>query len=164
MKIEKISPNEVVRIREIAYATWPTSYKEIISEAQINYMLEWMYNLDTLTHQVENGHFFFVLSEKNKDLGFIAIEPNHLEQSVAKLHKIYVLPTAQGKGIGKKLLEFTIPFFRDEFKQSTFILNVNKKNKAVDFYKKMDFTIDREEDFDIGNGFLMEDYIMKLEL
>ncbi len=164
MKIEKISPNEVFRIQEIAHATWPTSYKGIISEEQIKYMLEWMYNLDTLSEQAENGHFFFVFNENNEDLGFIAIEPNHFDQGIAKLQKIYVLPTAQGKGIGKKLLEFTIPFFRNEFEQSTFILNVNKKNKAVDFYKKMNFTIDREEDFDIGNGFLMEDYIMKLEL
>jgi GNAT superfamily N-acetyltransferase len=164
MKIEKISSNEVVRIHKIAHATWPTSYKGIISEEQIIYMLEWMYNLDTLSNQAENGHYFFILSEESNDLGFIAIEPNHMDNSVSKLQKIYVLPSAQGKGIGKKLLEFAIPYFRDQHNQSTFILNVNKKNKAVDFYKKMNFIIDREEDFDIGNGFLMEDYIMKLEL
>lgn len=164
MKIEKISSNEVVRIQKIAHATWPTSYKGIISVEQINYMLDWMYNLDTLANQSENGQYFFVLSEESNDLGFISIEPNYNSQGISKIQKIYVLPSEQGKGIGKKLLDFAIPYFRDQHNQSIFILNVNKKNKAVHFYQKMNFIIDREEDFDIGNGFLMEDYIMKLEL
>ena len=164
MKIEKINSNEVVRIQKIAHVTWPTSYKGIISEEQINYMLEWMYNLETLANQAENGHFFFILTEKESDLGFISVEPNYNSQGISKIQKIYVIPSKQGKGIGKKLLDFAIPYFRDQHNQSTFILNVNKKNKAVNFYKKMNFVIDREEDFEIGNGFLMEDYIMNLEL
>ena len=88
MKIEKISSNEVVRIQKIAHATWPTSYKGIISEEQINYMLDWMYNLDTLANQSENGQYFFVLSEESNDLGFISIEPNYNSQGISKIQKI----------------------------------------------------------------------------
>ena len=45
-----------------------------------------------------------------------------------------------------------------------FELNVNRHNKALDFYKKMGMSIDRSGDFDIGGGFYMNDYIMRKEL
>ena len=43
-------------------------------------------------------------------------------------------------------------------------LNVNRQNLALGFYRRMGMRIDREGDFDIGNGFYMNDYIMRLEL
>ena len=51
-----------------------------------------------------------------------------------------------------------------ENNSSYFILNVNRYNKATDFYIKLGFEISYEEDIDIGNGFLMEDYVMKKRL
>ena len=40
-------------------------------------------------------------------------------------------------------------------------LNVNRFNKAIDFYLKNGFKIIKEENIEIGNGFLMEDYVME---
>ena len=44
------------------------------------------------------------------------------------------------------------------------VLNVNRKNPAIMFYQKIDFVIDTEEIIDIGEGFVMDDYIMKYTL
>ncbi len=80
-----------------------------------------------------------------------------------RLHKLYVLPNQQGKGTGKLLIDFII----DEIKQAgaTILeLNVNRHNKALHFYNKIGFTIAREQDIDIGNGYFMNDYVMELQL
>jgi hypothetical protein len=39
---------------------------------------------------------------------------------------------------------------------------VNRYNKARQFYEKMGFVVIGEEDIDIGNNYLMNDYIMEV--
>jgi ribosomal protein S18 acetylase RimI-like enzyme len=74
-----------------------------------------------------------------------------------------VYTSAHGKGIGKALLD-------DVKKRVAAIggqaieLQVNKKNVAQHFYLKQGFTIDRELVLVIGDGFVMDDYIMKAVL
>lgn len=77
-----------------------------------------------------------------------------------KIHKIYVLPNTQGKGIGKLLIDEVLKIAKQK-KQSSLTLNVNRDNRAIQFYKHLDFKIVGEENIPIGNGFLMEDYIME---
>ncbi len=64
MEIEEIQFNDVDRIQKIAYATWPSTFKTILSTEQIEYMLSWMYNINTLASQVKKGHHFFIYKEK----------------------------------------------------------------------------------------------------
>jgi ribosomal protein S18 acetylase RimI-like enzyme len=46
-----------------------------------------------------------------------------------------------------------------------FSLTVNRQNfKAINFYFKNGFVIDEVADFEIGNGFVMNDFVMKKEL
>ena len=157
--INLLSKNEMVVVREIAQITWPITYREILSSEQLDYMFEWMYNLETLQNQVEEGQLFYVLKENGKPLGFIGIELFSSEKNDLKIQKIYVLPDAQGKGVGKKLIEKAIEIAQEKGIEQV-ILNVNRFNKAVSFYKKLDFKITSEVNIDIGKGYLMEDYIM----
>lgn len=161
MEIIKITDKELIRIQKIAYATWPETFKDILKQEQIDYMLKWMYNYETLLKQSENGHFFYIAKTEDGDQGFIGIEPNHSKKGTTKIHKIYVLPSAQGFGIGKKLIEFVSNKVKTGFDQNTLLLNVNRFNKATDFYLKSGFKIIKEENIEIGNGYLMEDYVMQ---
>ena len=43
-------------------------------------------------------------------------------------------------------------------------LNVNKYNSAVQFYEKLGFFRAKEMVLDIGNGYVMDDYVMQLNL
>jgi len=82
---------------------------------------------------------------------------------VYKLHKLYVLTSSQGYGAGRFMLDKIL----EDIKQrngKTLILNVNRNNPALHFYLKLGFIISGEEDIDIGNGFFMNDYIMKKQL
>ena len=40
-------------------------------------------------------------------------------------------------------------------------LNVNRHNDAFHFYTKLGFSISKEEDNDIGEGYFMNDYVME---
>jgi len=73
------------------------------------------------------------------------------------------LSNHQGKGIGKALINF-IANEANERHQKGLILNVNKKNKAIRFYESIGFTISNEEVIDIGNGYVMDDFVMEKEI
>jgi ribosomal protein S18 acetylase RimI-like enzyme len=160
MEIFQILNSDIFRIKTIAELTWPDTFKDILSDEQIRYMLDWMYSIEVLASQINNGHQFYVLTENEKDLGFVGIELNYPNQGNAKIHKIYVLPEFQGKGIGDKLIEKVVQYSKLN-KINSLTLNVNRFNKAIDFYLKKGFKITKEENIDIGNGFLMEDYVME---
>ena len=160
MEIIEVSKKDVFRIKKIAELTWPDTFKEILSEEQIRYMLNWMYSLEVLVNQIENGHQFYILTDNGNDLGFIGTELNYPSIGNAKIHKIYVLPESQGNGVGLKLIE-QVEMVSKTNNIISLTLNVNRFNKAIDFYLKNGFKIIKEENIEIGNGFLMEDYVME---
>lgn len=83
-----------------------------------------------------------------------------MKPGIFKLHKIYVLANQQGKGTGKFIINYII----NDIKTKGAVvlqLQVNRYNKARDFYEKLGFLVTEEADFDIGNGYFMNDYVME---
>jgi GNAT superfamily N-acetyltransferase len=165
-------------IRSVSERTWPSTYGHIISQEQIDFMLDWMYSDDSLIKQMNTGCEFYIASIKKENkqweaVGFCSvseeindgssqIEINQIEiNKQHKLNKLYVLPTAQGTGAGKALLNKSIEVAKTAGSSSIF-LQVNKQNNAYTFYLKHGFIKEAEFKFDIGNGFYMDDYVMRL--
>ncbi len=169
--------NDRALIRSISERTWPSTYGHIISQEQINFMLDWMYSDDSLATQMNTGCAFYIASINGADIGFCSVSPNdekveEEEESnnstektegvrAHKLNKLYVLPSAQGTGAGKALLNQAIEVAKAAGSSSIF-LQVNKHNNAYSFYLKQGFIKESEFKFDIGNGFFMDDYVMRL--
>ncbi len=150
-------------IRSVSERTWPSTYGHIISQEQIDFMMNWMYSDESLATQMNTGCEFYIASIKKEDgkldaVGFCSVSP---EEGAHKLNKLYVLPTAQGTGAGKALLNKSIEVAKAAGSTSLF-LQVNKLNTAYTFYLKKDFIKESEFKFDIGNGFFMDDYVMRL--
>ncbi len=154
-------------IRSISERTWPSTYGHIISQEQIDFMLDWMYSDESLEKQMDSGCVFYIASIKKEneqwdDVGFCSVGPEENKGSKShKLNKLYVLPAAQGTGTGKALLVKAIEFAKVAGSSSIF-LQVNKHNDAYSFYLKQGFIKEAEFKFDIGNGFYMDDYVMRL--
>ena len=76
------------------------------------------------------------------------------------------MPTMQGNGVGKLLLETAFSYAKEKKDKgcARIELNVNRKNKAVEFYRRMGMNIVKEGDFPIGNGYYMNDYIMSIDI
>ena len=171
--------NDRAFIRSVSERTWPSTYGHIISQEQINFMLDWMYSDASLEKQMHSGCAFYIASIKKEDgqldaVGFCSVSPddekeegeNNSTEKVAgstahKLNKLYVLPSAQGTGAGKALLNKSIEVAKASGSSSIF-LQVNKLNTAYTFYLKHGFIKESEFKFDIGNGFYMDDYVMRL--
>ena len=168
MKIIQASKSQLPIIRDLAYQIWPSAYTQILSKAQLNYMLDKFYSLDALNEQLEaRKHVFLLVENEEKAVGFASYELNILDENLnqvqikkTKIHKIYLLPETQGKGFGNQLIN-EIEKKAQEAKNMLLFLNVNRFNKAQYFYKKLGFEIAYEEDIEIGKGYLMEDFVME---
>jgi diamine N-acetyltransferase len=149
-------------IIDIANATWPSTYGHIISKNQLQFMLAQFYNTATIAHQLADAQQYFFIAEKNNIvLGYAHIIPYVALPRTYKLSKLYILPTAQGQSIGKALLLHCENFLISN-KMQAMVLNVNRYNSAVDFYKKMNYQIIETIDISLQE-FWLNDYIMKKE-
>ncbi|MBS1496593.1 MAG: GNAT family N-acetyltransferase [Bacteroidetes bacterium] len=165
MEIKKAGIVNVNEIKHLAYQIWPDAYGDILSKEQLHYMLELFYNEQALIYQIENlQHQFIILYDTDEAIGFASYSPIQIgDNNTFKIHKIYVMPGRQGKGLGKLLLTYIITEIKKSG-ASILELNVNRHNKALYFYQKMGFTIVQSADIAIGNGYFMNDYIMQLAL
>ncbi len=163
IQIVKATNEDLHTIANIAYKTWPVAYGEILSQAQLEYMLDAFYSEEALKANIANGHEFILAVENEVALGFASFENDYQKTSSTKIHKIYMLPESQGKGVGKLLIE-NIEKTAIDKGSNNLLLNVNRFNKAIGFYQKMGFSIIQEIDIEIGLGYLMEDYVMEKEL
>ncbi|REG84794.1 GNAT family N-acetyltransferase [Algoriphagus antarcticus] len=154
---------DLVFVQSIAHRTWPDTFGKVLSPAQIDYMLDWMYDVKHLEKQHKDGHQFFLADEDGEKLGFTGIEVDN-EPGKTKIHKIYLLPSAQGKGVGKKLFA-KIREVAKANDQKSLLLNVNKYNQgAIDFYEYLGFENIKSEVNDIGNGYVMDDFVFEMKL
>jgi diamine N-acetyltransferase len=164
IKILEATFNDYSVIQQLAHQIWPHTFKDILSKEQIDYMLEMMYSIPSLTEQAEKkGHRFILAKQNSNYTGYASYELNYLGSDKTKIHKIYILPDEQGKGTGK-LLMGKIEEMAINAGNKILTLNVNIFNPAIQFYINIGFKKVGEENIPIGKGFLMEDIIMEKEL
>ncbi len=160
IKLKEATTEDIPLIQTIAEQTWRPTYGHILTEEQTLFMLDMMYSSESLTRQFETNTFIFAY-EGETPLGFAGFEPK--DDTVMKLHKLYMLPAAQGKGIGKLLIQEVAKYAKQQGLKFVH-LNVNRNNKAIGFYEKQGFKIIKEEDINIGNDYWMNDYVMQLDV
>ena len=158
VKISSAGPEHVAEIARLAGVVWRAHYPGIISNEQIDYMLARMYDLAVLRGEIAQGITYLRGLAGDHLVGFAAYGPAGKE---VKLHKLYVHPDHQRRGIGRALLEHV----ERACAGRTLMLTVNKRNhKAVAAYKKHGFAIRDSIVVDIGGGFVMDDYVMAKSL
>jgi ribosomal protein S18 acetylase RimI-like enzyme len=163
MEIRRLKKEELPIVRDLAYKIWPSTYSHIISQEQISYMLNWMYSIETLEISHDTNHAFFAVFDGDQALGFVDLELDNPDKKWLKLQKIYVLPEKQKLGLGLALMDYTV-LFAQENGMKHITLQVNRTNKAVSFYERLGFYVADEQDFDIGNGYFMNDFVMQKDL
>ena len=164
-EIRKATLEDIPLINKLAWIVFPHTYKELLSPGQIEFMMDWMYSPANLQKQMtEDGHTYFIAYEGDEPAGYLSIQPEG--EHTYHLQKIYVLPSFQGKKLGKQLFNHAIQAIKELHPEPCEMrLNVNRYNtKAVDFYFRMGMKKVFEGDFDIGHGYLMTDYIMALDI
>jgi GNAT superfamily N-acetyltransferase len=162
LKIIPASTEDIPLIQSLVKQIWPPTYQSIITLEQIDYMVELMHSTAVLTQQFANGYHYLLLYDDAIAIGYAAFHATDTT-GLYRLEKLYVDGSYQGQGVGKLFIHHII----DAVKAAggTILeLNVNKYNKARFFYEKQGFTVYEEKDIDIGNGYWMNDYIMRRPL
>lgn len=166
-KIKIAFITDIPKILEVADATWKQTYRAFLSEEQVEYMYNKMYNPDALKEQMQTGSTYLMYLEDEKILGFACYQIKEdvyglLKEQIVYLHRLYILPDTQGKGIGRSLLNEVVKIGQKN-NCACIQLNVHRKNTAMYFYKKMGFEL--YEKVDIAYGpFWLNDYILRKSL
>lgn len=147
---------DIPELSTLASKIWNAYYPEVISQEQIDYMLGQSYSADNLREQMlEDKHVFTGAFIDDKMTAYISVSDDGLGEYF--IHKLYVNTSMHRKGIGREL-------FNNVFKNKKITairLTVNRQNfKAVNFYFRLGFTIEKVIDIEIGNGFVMNDFVM----
>ena len=161
MNLIKANTEHIPIVIDLTKKIWPVAYGEILSKSQLDYMIDKFYNEPALRELMQKGHVFYLAQDDDdKYVGFVSYEINS-EPNKTKIHKIYVLPETQGTGLGRQFFEL-VKGKAIENNQKAIFLNVNKYNNAMHFYTKLGFAKVKDEVIDIGNGYVMDDYVMEL--
>lgn len=104
------------------------------------------------------GSIFFVREQKNI-LGTVALMK--LEEGIFELTKMAVVPAAQGKNIGQRLMQYTLDYARSKGWSKLIIYSNRKLENAIHIYKKYGF---REIPIEENNPYLRGDIKMELLL
>lgn len=163
LEIKKAEIENIAEIVNIAKLTWFPTYKNVISQEQIDFMFGEMYTPESIYKQMGFlGHVFYIAYQDNMPVGFASLSEMIHEPSVTyKIHKLYFLPEVHGNGYGKLMLEYLENKYKDI--ATRFILNVNINNPAYHFYLKMKFRVCERVDIPYGE-FMLNDYVMEKEL
>lgn len=153
--------NQFQQVFELATEIWNDNYKGIISQEQIDYMLDMMYNPQRIQQDLDEGFQWEFIYHNTKIVGYLAYVIKH--DNRVFLSKIYLKTSAQGIGIGKLALQHVKNFTKTNNAISVY-LTVNKGNrKGIRAYKNTGFKIIAEEITDIGRGYVMDDYVFECQ-
>ncbi|MEZ5172214.1 MAG: GNAT family N-acetyltransferase [Bacteroidia bacterium] len=157
-KLKKAIPADAKLIAALADEIWHEHYPPIIGEKQVEYMLEKMYSLEVLNKNINEGpQQFYLIYSNDLPCGFISIEVSENKKE-GFIQKFYLLKSFRGNGLAAGCFELLLLEFP---LLNVFRLQVNRENiRAINFYFSRGFKIEKSADFDIGNGFFMNDFVM----
>lgn len=157
-----VTEEQIELVASLAEQIWNEYYIAIITQEQIDYMLETFQSREAVSQQIENGYQYFIIKNADEEeVGYTAVKP---EDGRLFLSKLYVLKVQRGKGYGSSALAAIKQLAQDQ-SYTAIWLTVNRNNNAsIATYKRNGFEIVSEQVADIGNGYVMDDYVMERQL
>ncbi|MGN0666908.1 MAG: GNAT family N-acetyltransferase [Huintestinicola sp.] len=155
--------DQLRRIAEMADQIWHEFFPGIISEGQIDYMVEKFCSFDAMRDNIANdGYMYYIISRNGQAVGYTATKKEN--DGRLFLSKIYLYKEHRGKGYARKVMEIHKDFCRNNGLNGIW-LTVNKHNdNSIAVYKALGFKIIGEGVSDIGNGYVMDDYYLQLDI
>jgi diamine N-acetyltransferase len=162
--IRAVTAADIPALAALARVIWLDHYPGIITAEQIEYMLAQRYSPAQMRGEIESGEVGWEqIVVDGAPVAFASYFPGEAPEEM-KLDKLYVHPDHQRAGHGGRLIaRIALVAAGRGFRR--LILAVNKNNaKAIGAYRKHGFAVRESVTKDIGNGFVMDDYIMVKEL
>ena len=115
IQVQKAKIEDILCIHDMAEIVFRHTYCDILSPEQIEYMMDWMYSPESLKRQMDEGHVYYIAYRDGAPCGYVSVQPDGLTDDglpLFHLQKIYVLPSEQGTGLGRVLLETVLEHVR----------------------------------------------------
>jgi tRNA(Arg) A34 adenosine deaminase TadA/ribosomal protein S18 acetylase RimI-like enzyme len=161
--IPVLTRGQIKEVSGLAFGIWRECYKKIISEGQIEYMLEKFQSEEAVCSQIKNdGYRYFFINRNSARAGYAAVRND--EDGRLFLSKIYLKKEHRGQGLSEQIFSRLKEICRNEGLTAIW-LTVNRNNSAaVSAYKKAGFKIIGETVSDIGGGYVMDDFLFQLDI
>ena len=163
LRFDRAGSADIPRLRALAEVIWHASYASLLPAGQIGFMLAWMYAPERIAAEISAGMVWEIVGCGGREIGYLAWEfaPGTTN---SKLHKLYLLPECQGRGLGQSCLRHVMGAAR-EAGALAIELGVNKRNaRALKAYHRAGFETVDAVCTDIGGGFVMDDFILRRSL
>ena len=165
INIYKVGLPAIPTIKRLSHEIWHKVYPAIVPIGQIEYLLKAWHSEEALRDQIINqGHQFLLIEWNEEPIGYASyVVKDQSDPKRYRLNKLYTQPEVHGKGIGRAILRF---IYNDihPLGGTVLELNVHKRNPAVGFYKRIGFEITEALVTEIEHGYLLDDFIMELDL
>ena len=155
------SDSEILDIAVLAEEIWHEHFTDIIGKEQVDYMIEKFQSFPALKEQIQNGYEYFQIYSSHTMAGYSGI---HEEDGALFLSKLYIKKEFRGQHLASEAFRYLVQLCRDRG-ISKIWLTCNKHNaNTLAVYDHLGFKITDEQVADIGNGFVMDDYILACQL
>ncbi|RCX21685.1 acetyltransferase (GNAT) family protein [Fontibacillus phaseoli] len=154
--------DEVSSLVNLASGIWHEYYVSILSNEQIDYMVDKFQSKTAMTDQIQNqGYEYYFMNAHGKNVGYISIKQ---EEGRLFLSKFYIQKEHRGKGYASQAMEFLVGLCKQRG-LGLIWLTVNRYNDdTIAVYSKKGFKAVRTQVADIGNGYVMDDFVMEKEI
>jgi GNAT superfamily N-acetyltransferase len=161
--ITRLTESDIDVLIPLAHRIWHAHYPGIITPEQIDYMLGRGYTKHVILNEMNNhGVIWLAIRTGDVMIGFASLGP--YAPATMKLHKLYLHPDYHGKGVGARALAEVVLIAKSNA-AATLVLNVNRHNtKAIRAYERSGWRVAEEVVVDIGNGFVMDDFVMTINV
>lgn len=160
--VECKNDSDLNEVAILAETIWHEYFPKIISESQIDYMVDKFQSFEAMQDQVKHQQYHYhKVYEDSELIGYIGLQnqPDRLF-----LSKLYLKDSARGKHYSSKMFEY-VKKQAKKYCYSAIYLTCNKQNQhSLDVYEKFGFQWIDSVQTDIGNGFIMDDYILEYRL
>lgn len=158
---EVVSEPDLKKVEELAGVIWKEHYTPIIGEDQVSYMLNKFQSVKTMKEQIDQGYHYFLINDHEQSLGYMSYQKR---EEKLFLSKIYVLQSYRGRGIGGLGMKFVMESAK-ALDCNTVSLTVNKYNHdSIKAYERIGFVNKKAIVQDIGEGFVMDDFLMEISV
>jgi len=156
--IQVTTPEQIAQVAAMADHIWREHYGTLLSQGQIDFMLEQFQSISAITRQITREHYRYYILQDGVSMGYAGFR---LDADALFISKIYVRKEFRRRGAARAVVELADTLCR-QAGHSRMWLTVNKQNTgSIAAYKALGFTVFASEVTDIGHGYVMDDYFLE---
>jgi ribosomal protein S18 acetylase RimI-like enzyme len=156
--VRKATPKDAQAVAELGTHVFTVTFGPNLQPADLQAYLEENYSIEATTKEIENlqKDMIVVTDAEEQILGFALLTRGPPEPCIkdvprqVELQRIYLHPSAQGRGVGKLLASSVEEEARQQGFENLWLAVYEKNFKAIQIYEKLGFKTVGTHDFVIG--------------